>query len=154
MSQTFYTTAELSQITGFSLRQLDYWGQKGVFVPDIQQPHGQGSRKLYSLDNLVQLQFIRQLKRFGWSTQKISLAISTLRLVMNDPNPLGQAVLVHGKSTIIALFKTKQGERVMVDALSIGGQQVMGIVVEMLLEEVRQVAQSFEDNAARKVSVR
>lgn len=135
-----YTTVEVNQITGFSIRQLDYWAQQGFIVPSKQQSHGPGTRRLYSIDDLVQLRFIRQLKHNGWSTRKIWQAVNTLRTVMNDPNPLKNAVLVHGKGTLIALCKTKAGERIMLDALNTGGQQVMGIVLEMLVEETRQLA--------------
>lgn len=140
-----YTTAEVAQATGFSIRQLDYWAKCGLLIPSIQQPHGPGSRKLYSIDDLIQLQFIRQLKRYGWSTRKIGKAINILRTVMNDPDPLKNAVLIHSKGIIVALCKTKKGERIILDALSAGGQQVLGIVLEMLIEDAQQIAGCIEN---------
>src|ERR1700693_1567336 len=116
MASRAFTTNEVARMTGFSVRQLDYWALQGLIVPGIQQSHGPGTRKLYSLDDLVQLQFIRQLKHYGWSTQKIKQAIDTLRDVMNDPDPLKHAILVHGKNTLFALCKTKEGERIALDA--------------------------------------
>ena len=126
---------------GFTMRQLDYWVQQGVVIPSIQQSHGPGSRRLYSLDDLLQLRFIRQLKHYGWSTQKIRTAITTLRTVMNDPDPLRNALVIHGKGTILALCKTREGERILLDALSTGGQQVMWMVLETLSEEMQQVVE-------------
>ncbi len=140
MAALTFSTAEVARATGFSLKQLDYWAQRGILVPSIQQSNGPGTRKRYSVDDLVQLQLIRQLKHFGWSMQKIGKAIDTLRIVMNDPNPLKHAVLMHGRNMLIALCKTKEGERIAIDALSVGGQQVMGIVVEMLIEEAQRIA--------------
>lgn len=145
-----YTTIEVAQATGFSIRQLDYWTQRGLLVPGVQQSHGPGTRKLFSVEDLAQLQLIRRLKQHGWSTRKIRKAISTLQVVMDDTNPLKNAILVHGKGTLIALCKTKEGERVLLDALNAGGQQVMGIVLEMLMEEAQQVAQSIENTAKVK----
>ncbi len=153
MNLRCYTTIEVAQATGFSIRQLDYWAQHGLLLPSIQQSHGPGTRKLYSVEDLVQLQFIRQLKRFGWSTRKIWKAVNTLRAVMNDPNPLKNAVLVHGKGTLIALCKTKEGERIMLDALNAGGQQVMGIVLEMLIKEAQQIAGSIDNSERIKETV-
>lgn len=132
---------------GFSRRQLDYWAQQGVVVPSIQQSHGPGSRRLYSLDDLLQLRFIRQLKQHGWSTQKIRLAIKTLRTVMNDPDPLKNAVVFHSKGTILALCKTKAGERILLDALNTGGQQVMWMVLETLTEEIQQATDASLDKS-------
>ncbi len=110
---------------------------------------------MYSIDDLVQLQFIHRLKQHGWSTRKIGKAINTLRTVINDPDPLKNAVLVHGKGTLVALCKTKEGERVMLDAFSAGGQQIMGIVLEMLIEEAKQVAETIDifDSASIKEAV-
>jgi len=56
---------------------------------------------------------------------------------MNDANPLRNAILFHGKGTIFALSKTRTGERLLIDALSTTGQQVMSFVLESLLEEIR-----------------
>ncbi len=148
-----YTTAEVAQATSFSIRQLDYWAQVGLLVPSIQRSHGPGTRKIYSIEDLVQLQFIRQLKCYGWSTRKIWKAINTLRVVMNDPNPLKNAVLVHGKGTLIALCKTKEGERILLDALNTGGQQVMEIVLEMLIEEAQQIASRIGSSEMIKETV-
>lgn len=142
-----FTTADITHIMGFTKRQLDYWSQQGVIVPSIQRSHGPGSRRLYSLDDLLQLRFIRQLKHHGWSTQKIRLAIETLRIVMNDPDPLKNAVVFHSKGTILALCKTKAGERILLDALNTGGQQVMCMVIETLTEELQLVADLSSDKA-------
>ncbi len=59
---------------------------------------------------------------------------------MNDANPLRNAILVHGKGTIFALSKTREGERILIDALSTTGQQVMSFVLETLLEEIERTA--------------
>ena len=142
-----YTTADITHIMGFTKRQLDYWAQQGAVVPSIQQSNGPGSRRLYSFDDLLQLRFIRQLKHHGWSTQKIRIAIKTLRTIMNDPDPLKNAVVFHGKGTILALCKTKAGERILLDALNTGGQQVMWMVLETLTEEIQQVADLSSDKS-------
>lgn len=146
MAQDVFTTMNIVHITGFSERQLDYWARQGIVVPSVQQSHGSGSRRLYAIEDLVQLNFIRQLKRHGWSTQKIREAIVRLREIMGDPNPLKSAMLFDGNGTMLALCKTKEGERILLDALSTGGQLVMGIVLEMLIEEtLRALTYSDEE---------
>src|SRR6266581_85415 len=139
MAYDVFTTMDIVRITGFSERQLDYWARQGIVIPSIRQSHGPGSRRLYAIEDLVQLNFIRQLKLHGWSTQKIREAIVRLREVMGDPNPLKSAMLFDGRGTMLAICKTKEGERILLDALSTGGQLVMGIVLEVLSEETRHV---------------
>lgn len=153
MASRSFTTVEIAQAVGFSVRQLDYWVRQGLITPSVQESHGPGTRRLYAIDDLIQFQFIRQLKQYGWSTQKIRKAITTLRVVMNDPNPLKHAVLVHGKNTLLALCKTKDGERIALDALNVAGQQVMGIILEMLIEEAQQIAHTIADTKSDEALV-
>lgn len=151
MQEPTYTTTEMARITGFSLRQLDYWARIGMITPCFQQARGSGSRRLYTVEDLVQLNIVRQLKKYNWSTQKIRKAIETLKDVMDDSNPLRNALLVHGGGTIFALSKTKEGERILIDALSTTGQQVMSFVLETLLEEAKSI--HFALNMNETVSV-
>jgi hypothetical protein len=60
---------------------------------------------------------------------------------MEDPSPLKGAVLVNGKRTILAICKTREGERILLDTLDVGGQQVMWFVLETLVEEVQYEVQ-------------
>jgi DNA-binding transcriptional MerR regulator len=159
MQESVYTTAEIANITGFSLRQLNYWAQKKMITPGFQSAHGSGSRRLYTTEDLVKLNIIRQLKKYNWSTQKIHRAIETLKDVMDDTNPLRNAILIHGKGTIFALSKTREGERILIDALSTTGQQVMSFVLEALLEEINSTTPALSaepskhvDNASMEVA--
>lgn len=146
-----FTTKEIAQATGLSIRQLDYWAQREIVVPSIQKASGPGTRKLYSIEDLIKLKFIQKLKSFGWSTHNIRSAIEKLKDVMNDPDPLSRAILIHGKNTIIALCKTKEGERIILDALSSSGQQVMGIVLELLIEQTLPVKRLTSDEITNYV---
>src|SRR2546425_8307875 len=134
-----YTTAEVAYMSGFSVRQIGYWARQGIIVPSVQQARGSGTRRRYSFDDLLQLRFVRQLMNHGWSLQKIREAITRLRDVMGDPHSLQKAVLVHGSHTILAICKTKEGERIILDTLDPGGQQVMWVFLETLETETRQV---------------
>lgn len=135
MSSKSYTTSDVAQMTGFSIRQLDYWARQNILAPGIQQSCGPGTRRLYSFDDIVQLRFILRLKQQGWSTQKIRQAIVQLRDVMENPDPLKSAVLIHSRRTILAICKTKEGQRILLDTLTTGGQHVMWIVLETLVDE-------------------
>jgi len=136
MLEIGYSTTEIAALTGFSVRQLDYWAREHIIEPSLQQSHGPGTRRLYSLEDLIQLRFIRRLKYEKWSTQKIRQAINTLRDVMGAADPLKSALLIHSPKTILAICKTKDGERILLDTLSPGKQQIMWIVLESLREEV------------------
>ena len=150
MEQDVFSIMEIVDLTGFTERQLGYWDQQGILKPSVQQSRGSGSRRLYSTDDLVQLNMIRQLKKRGWSTQKIRESIARMRDIMGVPDPLKQAVFVDGDKTILAFYKTKEGERVLLDVLSAGGQLAMGIVLEVLIEEARRIVTSVEIEKFKK----
>jgi DNA-binding transcriptional MerR regulator len=126
-------------MSGFSVRQISYWAQQGIIIPSIQQAHGPGTRRRYSFDDLLQLRFVQRLMNHGWSLQKIREALARLRDIMDDPHSLQKAVLVHGSQTILAICKTKEGERIILDALNPVGQQVMWVFLEALKEETQRV---------------
>ncbi|MBW4592436.1 MAG: MerR family transcriptional regulator [Brasilonema angustatum HA4187-MV1] len=54
MQETFFTSKEAAQITGCTLRQIQYWREKGIVVPIISDT-GTGRSIYYSRSNLVEL---------------------------------------------------------------------------------------------------
>lgn len=54
MQETFFTTKQASEITGCSLRQIQYWREKKVIVPVV-NASGQGRSVYYSQSDLVAL---------------------------------------------------------------------------------------------------
>ncbi len=132
-------------MTGLSVRQLDHWSQQGLFVPGVRPSEGPGTRRLYSLEDVVQLKSLKKLKCYRWSTQKLRGAIEMLREVMRDPNPLRQAVLIGDRKTLLAVYKTKQGQQVLQDALRPGGQSVLSLVIETVEAETRQLILNLTD---------
>jgi DNA-binding transcriptional MerR regulator len=138
MSPQIFTTYQVSILTGLSVRQLNHWSQHKLFVPSAHQARGPGTRNLYTRADVVQLLSLKKLKCYRWSTQKIRKAVTMLREVMHDDNPLRQALLLADARTMIAVYKTKAGEQILLDALAGGGQQVLGIVLEILEVETQQ----------------
>ena len=133
-----FTTKQTARMTGLTVRQLDYWAQETIFVPGIRQAFGSGTRKCYSCEDIVQLRALKKIKTARWSTQKIHQAIGRLREVMDDPNPLRQAILIADRQTLLAIYKTEQGRRELLDALQCGGQRVLSLVLETVAEETRR----------------
>ena len=146
MKPELYMTADVVKITGATPRQLTYWARSGIVRPSVQSSNGPGTRRLYSFDDLIQLHFLYRLKDLGWSVQKIRYAIVNLRMVMKDTDPLKSAMLAGGKKNILALYKTKEGERHLVEALTEGGQQVLSFALETLEEETRNALTRFASN--------
>lgn len=143
-SVNIFSTCQVARYTGLTIRQLDYWAQKEIFVPSLQQADGPGTRKLYSFEDIIQLRCLAALKCNRSSTQKIRAALNLVREVFNDPDPLKRCILAADHGTILAVSRTKEGERLLMDALT--GQQVLTIVLETLTSETRQMVFCFLDD--------
>lgn len=137
MPRQTFTTLQVSLLTDLTMRQLNHWAQRELFVPSAQQSRGPGTRKLYTFEDIIQLRSLKRLKCYRWSTQKIRKAVTMLREVMHDDNPLRRSVLFADAKTMIAVCKTRAGEQILLDAMTMGGQQMLGIVLETLSEETQ-----------------
>jgi DNA-binding transcriptional MerR regulator len=73
MEQSF-TSQQVMALTGISARQLQWWDERGLVVP---QKHGH--RRQYSLDDVAEVAVICDLRRRGFSLQRVRLVIRFLQ---------------------------------------------------------------------------
>jgi DNA-binding transcriptional MerR regulator len=69
-----FTSNEVAALTGISLRQLQWWDERGLVVP-VRQGH----RRLYSLDDLAEVAVIAELRQKGFSLQRMRKVVRFLR---------------------------------------------------------------------------
>lgn len=136
-----FTTTQISRITGFSMRKLDYWANSRLLVPSLQQSSGPGTRKLYSFNDLVKINFIKQLQKEGWSIQKIRRAIKHLNEFIEEKPEYRNIRLVHDKHSILILCETEEKQKLLFDGLNPAGQQVSWIILEFLFGEAQKNAE-------------
>jgi DNA-binding transcriptional MerR regulator len=68
-----FTTSEVIALTGITGRQLQWWDERGLVSPSRQ-----GHRRIYSWDQLVTAAVISQLRRRGFSLQRMRKVIAFL----------------------------------------------------------------------------
>ena len=73
MRQNF-TSNEVIALTGISARQLQWWDERGIVVPARE-----GHKRIYSLDDLAEVAILCDLRRRGFSLQKIRRVIRFLQ---------------------------------------------------------------------------
>jgi len=66
MEQRF-TSAEVVKLTGITPRQLQWWDERGIVVPQRE-----GRRRLYSFDDVTEVAVICALRRKGCSVSAAS----------------------------------------------------------------------------------
>lgn len=69
-----FTSRDIARFTGISLRQLQWWDERGLVVPSRR-----GHKRLYSLDDLAEVAVICELRARGFSLQKIRRIVRFLQ---------------------------------------------------------------------------
>jgi len=141
-----FSSAEVSQITGISCRQLAYWDITGLLKPSVRPALGRGSRRLYSIRDLVELKVIIRLLNSSLSLQRVRNSLQFIKVL---PEPLEDVIILTDGNTIY-LYKDKE---IFLDTLN-QGQTVLRIVVEDLITELEEkVSQVITPKIASSLAV-
>ncbi len=143
----YFNTKTVSRIIGVTARQLGYWDKTGLVKPSIAQAEGQGTRRLYSFLDIVQIRTAKALRDQGVSLQKIRKCVAFLRKQRKEiEHPLAELKLLTDGQNIFVLTANKD---VIMDTLN-SGQLVMSLAigqfVNNLKAEIVQLTQRFQQN--------
>lgn len=72
-----YSSSEVAQVAGVSLRQLQWWDERKVV-----SPRHQGHRRVYYPAEVIEITVIAELRRKGFSLQKIRRVLRFLQREM------------------------------------------------------------------------
>ena len=72
--KTEFTSRDVVQLTGITPRQLQWWDERGIVVPARR-----GHRRIYGWQELVTVAVICQLRRRGFSLQRVRKVIRFLQ---------------------------------------------------------------------------
>src|SRR2546428_10931384 len=73
-----FSSSEVSDIAGVSLRQLQWWDERKVV-----SPRHEGHRRVYFPNEVIEITVIAELRRKGFSLQKIRRVLRFLQREMN-----------------------------------------------------------------------
>lgn len=77
LEQERYSSGDVAKIAGVSLRQLQWWDERGVV-----SPRQEGHRRVYAAQEVVEVSVIAELRRKGFSLQKIRRVLRFLHREM------------------------------------------------------------------------
>ena len=72
--ETQFTSAEVIVMTGITPRQLQWWDEQGIVVPERQ-----GHRRLYSMNDVAEVTVICDLRRRAFPLQRVRKVIRFLQ---------------------------------------------------------------------------
>jgi DNA-binding transcriptional MerR regulator len=93
-----HSSADVSRLTGVSLRQLQWWDEQRVV-----SPRHEGHKRVYSMEEVLEISMIAELRRKGFSLQKIRRVLKLMQKEMS--RRLGQ--IMAGESDVHLLTDGK-----------------------------------------------
>ena len=130
-----FSSSDVSQIAEVSLRQLQWWDEKKVV-----SPHHEGHKRVYSAEEVIEITVIAELRRKGFSLQKIRRVLRFLQREMGKrlseviENQTDLHLVTDGKS----IFLEDQRDRI-IDILKNARQPMFLVCVS---DQVRRLGDS------------
>ncbi len=131
--QSSFTSQEVVALTQITPRQLQWWDERGIV-----RPAREGHRRLYSFEDLAEIAVICELRRRGFSLQRMRKVIRFLqkelgkRLVETVTANSEYHLLTDGKN--IFLEDSTQG---VIDVLKNSRQPVLAVCLSDTVQRVR-----------------
>ena len=72
--QVSFTSQDIVRLTGITARQLQWWDERGLVVPARK-----GHRRVYSFEDLTEVAVICELRRKGFSVQRMRKVVRFLQ---------------------------------------------------------------------------
>ena len=153
-----FPSQEVIALTGVTARQLQWWDERGVVKPERE-----GHRRLYSMQNVLEMTVICELRSKGFSLQGVRKVMRFLQREFGKG--LGEIV---GRNSDVHLLTDgthlylETSARQIVDILKNSKQPILGICLSDAVRQVRaevvarkastSVIASAERRRARKAS--
>jgi DNA-binding transcriptional MerR regulator len=131
--QDSFTSRDVIEFTGITPRQLQWWDERGVVVPARE-----GHRRLYSMEDLAEVAVICELRRKGFSLQRVRKVMRFLqrefgkRLAQTVSSGSEYHLLTDGKTLYL-----ETSPRQIVDILKNARQPVLAICISDAVKQVR-----------------
>jgi DNA-binding transcriptional MerR regulator len=142
-----FLSNDVIALTGITARQLQWWDERGVVVPSRE-----GHRRVYSWDELVTVAVICQLRRRGFSLQRMRKVIAFLQKEFGTN--LAASVSASSEYHLLTdgtRLYLRTSARQVVDLLKNARQPMFDIC---LSDEVRRVRAEIQSRKKAAVSIR
>jgi len=128
-----FSSQEVIALTGVTARQLQWWDERGVVKPERQ-----GHRRLYSMQNVMAMAVICELRRKGFSLQGVRKVMRFLDREFGK----GLAEIVSRNSDVHLLTDGKHlyletSAKQIVDILKNSNQPILGVCLSDTVRQVR-----------------
>jgi DNA-binding transcriptional MerR regulator len=133
-----FTSREVTALTGITARQLQWWDERGIVVP-AREAH----RRFYSMSDLAEVAVICELRRRGFSLQRVRKVVKFLqkefgkRLAETVGGASDYHLLTDGRTLYL-----ETSPREILDILKNSRQPLLAICLSDTIRQVRAVIRS------------
>lgn len=133
--QESFTSRDVVRLTGISARQLQWWDERGIVVPARS-----GHRRIYSFEDLTEVAVICELRRKGFSLQRMRRVVRFLqrefgqRLAKTVSEKSNYHLLTDGRSLYL-----ETSPQVIVDILKNSRQPMFAVCLSDTVRRVKAV---------------
>src|SRR6266446_9636254 len=148
--QEHFTSREVVALTGITLRQLQWWDERRIVVPARE-----GRRRLYSTEDLAEVAVICELRRRGFSLQRVRKVMRFLqrefsKRLAETVSGASEYHLLNDGRTIYLETSAKQ----ILDLLKNARQPMFAICLSDTVRQVRAVIRSSKKgNGSTSISL-
>jgi DNA-binding transcriptional MerR regulator len=137
-----FNSSEVARICGVSLRQLQWWDERNVV-----SPRQDGHKRVYMTEEVVEISVIAELRRKGFSLQKIRRVLRFLQKDMGKrvSDALGSSSDIHLITDGKSIYLEETPSRV-IDLLKNARQPMFLVCVT---DQVKRLAAPAEKKPAR-----
>ncbi|HLH06349.1 MAG TPA: MerR family transcriptional regulator [Terriglobales bacterium] len=143
-----FTSSDVIKLTGISARQLQWWDERKVVVPERE-----GHRRLYGLDDVTEIAVICDLRRRGFSLQRVRKVIRLLqrefhkRLVETVGGQSECHLLTDGQR----IYLSTSAEQV-IDLLKNSQQPVLSVCLSDMVRQIQTHACKLSPDVEKDVT--
>src|SRR2546430_2994479 len=147
-SEPVFTSRDVVALTGITPRQLQWWDERGIVVPQRE-----GRRRLYSFDDVTEVAVICALRRKGFPLQRVRRIMKFLqkefgrRLAATVSSGSDYHLLTDGKRIYL-----ENSQSQVIDILKNSRQPLLAVCLSDAVKEVR--AEIFNRRPAQKQAAR
>jgi DNA-binding transcriptional MerR regulator len=136
--QNLFTSRDVIALTGITARQLQWWDERRIVVPARQ-----GHRRLYSMEDLAEVAVICELRRRGFSLQRVRKVMRFLQREFSKrlAETVGGASEYHLLTDGRSLYLETSAKQIL-DILKNARQPMFAICLSDTVRQVRAVIRS------------
>ena len=138
-----FTSREVVALTGITLRQLQWWDERRIVVPARE-----GHRRVYSNEDLAEVAVICELRRRGFSLQRVRKVMRFLQREFSKR--LAETVTASSDYHLLTDGRTlylETSARQIVDILKNSRQPMLAVCLSDTVRQVRAVIRNAEKKA-------